>query len=162
MRLTLLACLPILALLVQPARADDCGAVQAAFIKLKHTPYHNWVTSPDMPNLMVEEVFTGDRLYEKGGDENWTSSPKSGDELEKEYTDSLVGTSRTCRVTGTETIGGETADIVETTWADRNEPDLTWIGQSSGLVLRMEFSLTIAERHIRTKTVYRFDNISAP
>jgi len=153
----------ILSCLVRPALADDCDRVVAAIVKTDHAPHYDLSTDADT-GTRVQEIFTGQAIYIKAGNEDWRSDPKTGDELEADFRRAHEDAKWSCQTSGTEAIGGETADIIAVHHEDNpSEPDSRyWISQSSGLLLKMVIYASLGRHIFQVTDTYDYKNIPAP
>jgi len=161
----------LLSLAATGAFADDCDARAAAVIKSRQTPHHTVtvMTGTDQAGQekelspSSETIFTGDTLFSRTGGESWKSKPSTPDDMAKGVAKS-DGDDEVCSVSGSEALGGETANILDThsTVGDMLAEGRMWISQTSGLVLRTQVTLSKNGRAAKLVTTYDYQDIHAP
>lgn len=159
----------VLAMAAVPARADDCGPVVAAQVKLFHTPYRSTLVMHhnDGPDLIIGNVNTADTRYVNMSGvltDDWEHSPLDANKDEAEYLHNLRQIKQSCNLERSEAVNGDMADVY--TIQDRNSDIIksrTWISRALGLPVKIETYLgQNTERPGTSVATYEYNDVKPP
>jgi hypothetical protein len=161
----------LLSLAATGAFADDCGKRAAAVFKSRQTPHHTVTvmigtdesgTQKDL-SPPSEAIFTGDTLFDRSGTGGWKSKPATPQDMTADL-GKTDDDKEVCSASGSETLGGETTDIIDThsSLGDMMADGRMWISQASGLVLRTQVTFSQKGRTAKVVTSYDYQDVHAP
>lgn len=144
----------VLMLFPAAAAADSCEAVTAALLKGVRAPWHSTMTLKvtGKDTKVYEVINTTDKTFQREDKGRWQERLRHFD-LDEAQIRRDWANSASCHDAGQETIGGETANVVQQRIKTRY-----WISQISGLILKSE----IIDRPATLTTEYIYANIQAP
>jgi hypothetical protein len=158
--ITLITMAACAALLPSSLRAGGCEALTEALVKGLTTPWHaTMVSTIGGISRTVEIITLADRSYSKTQFDGWKKRSRSDAATEARVRKDWAKSA--CTAGGSETVGGEVANIVlhHTSGLPGESSDTRfWISQATGLVLKSE---TTAGRAMVT-TTYDYRDVTAP
>ena len=160
---TVLLGVTVAALTIQRGLAGDCDALTASWVKHLHTPHRTTMVVTDKGTVAtLQFVLVDGKLYiNPNGGPSWTVIPMQPDNAEAAYRKAIADEGEVCRADGSETIGGDTFDIVAThRKGSKGDVDSrVWISRSTGMLFKVEDNLAAGRRESST---YTFGDVTAP
>ncbi|MGD0189470.1 MAG: hypothetical protein ABSD74_01885 [Rhizomicrobium sp.] len=118
------------------ASAAGCEPIMAARQKALEVPVRTTmtITMPNGLKVQLVTIATGGKIYEQQKDGSWTVGEPS-----KNYVEAIAKwADKDCTAEGTETIGGEVADILfnrEKSFLSQSDQRV-WISRTSGMIVK--------------------------
>ncbi|HEY2068993.1 MAG TPA: hypothetical protein VGG48_05520 [Rhizomicrobium sp.] len=146
-----------------PAQADDCDTALAARIKGIHTAQHSefHLVIGGNVDMGSSDIRVDGQHYSKRigafPSAGWEIKPWDQAQEEANYRKGFALETRTCRIEGSDIMGGETADIF---LIEGGATTLRlWVGRTSGRPYKEEVQLTKGDT---AATVWGYDGVKAP
>jgi hypothetical protein len=149
-----------------PAGSDACNArIVEAAVKRVHVPNRQTgsLTAPGGHVRPVVIVTVDGKHFAQSPDGDWRT--ETWDPAKEEAELRRKGAAHTtCEAGGTDTIGGETADVLVQTYASSGDTGTirTWISQATGLILRSDAHFTVRGAKTEVLSNYAYGDIAAP
>jgi len=141
--------------LSRPALADDCAVIKSAMLNSGHTPHTVLLTKIDSQGkkTVTRQVQTVDNKYVQMPDGKWYAMNIAI----KDLNDDLSGI-LTCRRSGSESVGGESAAVYEVHMNAESGGDSRFWVSSKNMILKSE---RVVEG-VRYDTEYDFAHATPP
>jgi hypothetical protein len=149
-----------------PDPSNACnGRIIDAAVKRSHVP-NKWTGSIAVTGAPVRPILVisvDGKHYAQRSDGSWAVEPwdpaKDERELRKASSERTV-----CEADGTDTIGGETADVLVQHFASGGDTGTirTWISQSTGMTLRSEAEFSVRGAKTVLISNYDYHDVQAP